>query len=184
MIFYNIVQKQWGPRAYLLYANTDSLVIRLPEVKDFEQDLEAISQVLDLSTLPKDHKLYDPNATHGEGKWKLEAYSIRQFLSMRQKSYSILEEITHCNCNHGRSESCVTCVKSKSVRKQRICHFKYLSILEKKQNASLTYKSVSHDKSGNLILRDNTKEVLSITQGNRVWVSHYESIPKGYRGFN
>lgn len=82
--FYYEVKRVWGPRAYLLYGQVDSMIIRLEQVDNFEGDLEKLKHVLDLTTVPKSASFYDEHQKETEGKWKLEAFRIRQFLSLRR----------------------------------------------------------------------------------------------------
>lgn len=177
--FYNQIKRVWGPRAYLLYAQTDSAIIRVSQADSFIADLEKLKHVLDLTTLPKDCSLYDPFQTGTEGKWKLEGFYVRQFLSLRQKSYSVLEELPECT--HETGETCDNCVISRGIKKRKVCHYKYLDVLENKHTGSFSYKSLVQDREGNLRIQDNQRQFLSHGTSNRVWISPYESKPRGYR---
>lgn len=47
-----------GPRACLLYDQTDSCIIRIDQPIHFLKEMESLKHVLDLSTFPKDVYLY------------------------------------------------------------------------------------------------------------------------------
>lgn len=177
--FYNEVKQVWGRHAYLLYAQTDSLILKLSQVENLFKDLEKIKHCLDLSSLPKDCYLYNGNVTATEGLWKVESIHIRQFLSLRQKTYSLLEEVS--DCQHPTTTSCSNCVISRGIRKKQVCHFTYLDILERRHSGFLDYRSLQNHNSGNLIVQQNHRQFLSHGSSNRIWKSPYKSKPFGYK---
>lgn len=157
---------------------TDSAILTIKQADQFLSDLEKLKHIIDLTIFPKNSPLYDPSQTETEGKWKLEGFKVRQFLSLRQKSYSVLEEN---DCEHQQGVTCDSCVISKGIRKRKVCHFKYLDGLNKKHNGTFNYLSIVRDNTGNWSVKDCKRTFLSQGDGNGVWTSQYESKPKAYR---
>lgn len=177
--YYKHLKGIWGNRVSLLYAQTDSILASIRGSSDIFCDLAPIKDIFDLSSLPESHALYNANDKSSVGKWKFEATKIREFLSLRQKSFSILE--TGTGCWHHHNESCNNCSRTKGVRLRNVAHSHYRDILNKRHSGVLSYRSVKHDREGRLIIEDKSRLFLSLSDGtNRIWVRDNESLAKGH----
>lgn len=169
--------KQVFPKAYLLYAMTDSLVIRIPNASDCMEKLKSMSDSLDFSSIPANEALYNTDKMSDAGVWRFEAFYVKQFLSLRQKSYSVLEK--NISCSHPSSESCANCSICKGIRKQKINHATYLQVLNNEHSGSFSYDYLSVV-NGEISRSESSRKFLSRSDGNRVWIRDSLSMPKGH----
>lgn len=176
---YNHLKRLWGNRVYVLYGQTDSVIARVHNVPNFLGDLEKIKHIFDLSTFPKSLVLHEDTDKYSAiGKWKIEMFYVREFVSFRTKSYSILEELPECS--HGLGESCSQCSRVKGIQLQKISHETYKHILQRNYLGEFKYKSVKHDRDGRLLVSNNSRIFLSKSDNNRVWISPNESRARGH----
>jgi hypothetical protein len=90
---YNIIKKQYGPRAALLFTDTDSLCYEI-ETEDVYDDMSHHMEEYDTSDYPSNHPLYSTNNKKKIGLFKDEMNStlIKEFVGLRAKMYSISSE--------------------------------------------------------------------------------------------
>lgn len=176
-LHYNHIKRIFGDRAYMLYSQVDSAMIRLTNVPNFLSSLEKLSHVLDLSTIPEDVYLKHIKCNQGPGSWKFEGWNLKQFLSLRQKSYSVLER----NCIVCDNDTqCLNCTKCKGIKKQKISHQLYLDILQRKHSGVFSYNKCSITRYGTIQVNSANRQFLSLTDGSRVWISDNYSLPFGH----
>lgn len=177
-LFYTKIKSIWGESAYLLYAQTDSMVIRLRNIKNFYKDLQQFKDIFDFSLSPELKFLNDVHTTHNPcGKWRIEGLRIKEFVSLRQKSYSILQSCE--SADHNENDSCTFCTTCKGIRKQKISHTDYLNILKKKHPGIFAYRTLCISNDG-ILIKTLNRQFLGTSDGNRVWVSDFESKPLGH----
>ena len=88
---YDVIKRKYGPRASLLYTDTDSLIYEI-QTEDLYEDIRQpdMKDHFDFSNYPKDHKCY--NTDHGTipGYFKDETAGkpILEFIVLRPKSYA------------------------------------------------------------------------------------------------
>jgi hypothetical protein len=91
---YNFVHKHVGIENFnLLFTDTDSLCYHIRN-KNFYDIMDKHRDEFDLSSFPKDHRLYDPTNEKVIGKFKVEYSGIEliEFVGLRSKVYSILKD--------------------------------------------------------------------------------------------
>lgn len=176
-MFYRKIRGVWNERAQLLYANTDSILVSISKVENYYADLQKLSDQLDFSPVPQDVCLYDSSHARLHGRWKFEAFYIKQFLSMHQKSYSILQ--LPSKCMHSKDEYCLNCTKCKGFRRGVMSHKLYLDVITKRDFGIYYYQKVKNHLGGNLKLQTFSRQ-FGLSEGNRVWVADNESLPFGH----
>lgn len=90
MDLYWRLKEQLGERMILLFTDTDSLALHL-ETKDLVADLTPLMDILDTSSLPRDHPLYDGQYARCAGRLKIEygSYDVLEFAGVRAKCYAL-----------------------------------------------------------------------------------------------
>lgn len=90
MRLYGRLQDQFGPRMDLILTDTDSVCLEL-RTPDLVEDLRPLMDILDTSTLPVQHPLYDPQFARHQGRLKIEYgnFHIRQIAAVRSKVYAL-----------------------------------------------------------------------------------------------
>ena len=87
---YNIIKKQYGNKAKLLYTDTDSLIYEI-ETEDVYKDMYSSKELYDLSGFDKKGEFYDPTNNRVVGKFKDETSGVPiiEFVGLRSKMYTI-----------------------------------------------------------------------------------------------
>jgi len=90
MRLYGRLRDQFGPRMDLLLTDTDSLAVEL-RTPNLVQDLRPLMDILDTSSLPQDHPLYDPQYARVQGRLKIEYghFHIKRLAAVRSKVYAL-----------------------------------------------------------------------------------------------
>lgn len=180
-LIYNHLKRMWGNRVFLLYANTDSAIVKISNVENYHNDLAKISHIFDLNTAPRVipfDRSENKQSDFGVGRWKFESFYVREFVSLRAKSYSLLEECP--TCSHNSIENCSSCHKLKGIQLQKVSHEQYKSILHQQKAGIFSFKSLKHDIEGRVKVSHNSRTFLSQTDGGRVWISPNESLAIGH----
>lgn len=88
---YDVIRKQYGHRAKLLFTDTDSLCYRI-ETSNFYQDMKDNKELYDLSGYDHKSPYYDATNKKVVGKFKDECdgKSPKEFVGLRPKMYSLL----------------------------------------------------------------------------------------------
>ena len=88
---YDVIKKQYGDRAKLLFTDTDSLCYQI-KTKDFYQDMHDSKHHYDFSGFDKKSKFYDESNKKVLGKFKDECdgKAPSEFVGLRPKMYSLL----------------------------------------------------------------------------------------------
>lgn len=176
-MFYRHIRGVWGDKAQMMYANTDSAIISIDNPIDYYAELNTLSKHLDFSTVPKQVYFYNPSHKYEFGKWKFEAFYVKQFLSARQKSYSILQICD--TCKHSDHEECNSCTICKGTRKGKISHQKYHDVVTRKQFGVYFYRRIQHNTGGKMTLNTFSRTI-GLSNGNRVWTDENSSLPPGH----
>ena len=115
---YNYIKNKYGPKAKLLFTDTDSLCYEI-ETKDIYTELWKDKQLFDNSDYPKDSKFFESTNKKVIGKFNNEAASmpIKEFNGLRSKLYSYVKD-------NGKNEKTAKGVK-KYVIKKNITHENY-----------------------------------------------------------
>lgn len=110
---YNVMKKEYGENATLLYSDTDSFVYSI-NTENFYEDMEKHLDVLDTSDYPREHALYSPTNKKVIGKFKdeMNGSPISEFVGLRSKMYSIKCEEREIKRAKGISKT-VVCKKMK-----------------------------------------------------------------------
>jgi hypothetical protein len=92
----NIVN-EFGNRTKLCYSDTDSIaaLVYVPK-NNFYEKINKLSFMLDLSTLPDTHPLYDTTNEMKPGFWKIVLMDAISIVSITLKAYSVLRKCTKC----------------------------------------------------------------------------------------
>ena len=87
---YDYMKAKYGPKAQLLFTDTDSLCYEV-ETQDLYQDMSENKELFDLSNYKKSHELYDNSNNKVLGKMKDECGGavIEEFIGLRPKMYSL-----------------------------------------------------------------------------------------------
>ena len=94
---YNVIKKQYGERAKLLFTDTDSLCYEI-ETEDIYDDMYNHKALYDLSDYSDDHDYYKNNNLNidltnkkiiGKFKYETNGIPIIEFIGLRSKMYSI-----------------------------------------------------------------------------------------------
>lgn len=119
---YNVILKKYGPRATLLFTDTDSLTYEVT-TPHLEQDLRDLSQYFDFSDYPVSHPLHSSVNKKNIGYFKdeLNGKNGLEFAGLRPKMYSILSESGVKQAAKGIS---------RSAAKQNLKHNVYKTCLE------------------------------------------------------
>jgi hypothetical protein len=92
---YDVIKKKYGPRANLLYTDTDSLIYEI-ETEDYYEDIRQpdMKDNFDFSNYPEDHKCYNTDHATIPGYFKDEVAGklITEFIALRPKSYAFKVE--------------------------------------------------------------------------------------------
>ena len=137
---YNHIKSTYGNRAALLMTDTDSLVYSI-ETDDLYDDMCHYLDLYDTSEYPSDHPAYSTIKKKEPGKMKdeMKGYSIKDFVGLRPKMYSVLE-------GDGTEKKTVKGIKKSDTRKMR--HEQYFQALFDDQisTAHMTcIRSCKHD---------------------------------------
>lgn len=151
-LYYKHIRGIWGNSAKFLYGQTDSGIFAIHGSKDYYGDLAKLSNILDFSSVPQNVPLYDASHKPLLMRWKFESFFVKQFLSLRQKSYSILE--VNKDCLHENYDECNLCTKCKGIRKKQCTHQQYLDVLNRKHPGFFTYKHLHSDISGTIAVQE------------------------------
>jgi len=84
------MKDQFGPRMEMLLTDTDSLAVSL-RTDDLVGELRQLMDILDTSSLPPEHPLYDPQYARVQGRLKIEygRFHIRKCAAVRSKCYAL-----------------------------------------------------------------------------------------------
>ncbi|GBL82224.1 hypothetical protein AVEN_252410-1 [Araneus ventricosus] len=87
---YNVMKKEYGDKAELLFTDTDSLTYEV-ETEDIYEDMSRHMDIYDTSDYPRDHFLLSESNKKKIGCFKDELHSkpIFEFIGLRPKMYSI-----------------------------------------------------------------------------------------------
>ncbi|GBN10604.1 hypothetical protein AVEN_28749-1 [Araneus ventricosus] len=90
---YNVMKKEYGDKAELLFTDTDSLTYEV-ETEDIYEDMSRHMDIYDTSDYPRDHFLFSESNKKKIGCFKDELHSkpIYEFIGLRPKMYSIKSE--------------------------------------------------------------------------------------------
>ena len=90
--WYDVVQPRYGPKAKLVYMDTDSFIIEI-ETPDIVQDFGEMKQHFDFSDYPPDHPLYDTSHKKALGYMKDECNGkqIEEVVALSSKMYSYVK---------------------------------------------------------------------------------------------
>lgn len=90
MELYWRIKGQFGDRCQMLLTDTDSLAVEL-QSDDIVEDLRPLMDVLDTSSLPPEHPLYDARYARVQGRLKIEygGFRIQRFAAVRSKVYAL-----------------------------------------------------------------------------------------------
>ena len=119
---YDYMKVKYGPKAKLLFTDTDSLCYEV-ETQDLYQDMWESKQLFDLSNYEKDHAIFDDTNKKVLGKMKDECGGavIEEFVGLRPKMYSLKYD--------GAEKKAAKGVK-KCVMEKQLKHEAYLSCLK------------------------------------------------------
>ncbi len=177
---YSYIKPLWRERVTICYVQTDSLILRIRSVPDLYSDLLKLKEIIDFSSVPKHNPLYDNSRAHEPMLLKFEAFYIRHYIGLRSKCYSILEEKPTC-INHSNDQTCSLCiVHHKKGIKQQASHEMYVNVLKRMQEGLHEYRTLQQKDNRLLVIKKHRK-MLSITDGNRIWISDFESVPVGFQ---
>ena len=86
---YNYIKARYGPKARLLFTDTDSLCYEV-ETKDVYEDFWSDKHLFDFCGYDKDHKYWDDTNKKVIGKFEDETYGVPivEFVGLRSKMYS------------------------------------------------------------------------------------------------
>ncbi|GBM47569.1 hypothetical protein AVEN_90276-1 [Araneus ventricosus] len=90
---YNVMKKEYGDKAELLFTDTDLLTYEV-ETEDIYEDMSRHMDIYDTSDYPRDHFLFSESNKKKIGCFKDELHSkpIYEFIGLRPKMYSIKSE--------------------------------------------------------------------------------------------
>lgn len=99
-------------------------------------------------------------------------------MSLRQKSYSILERNIDCiDCNN---QYCNKCTKCKGIRKQKVSHKTCVDIVERKHTGVFSYFKCTYSENSAFNIQNVSRKFLGSSDGNRVWITENYSLPVGH----
>ena len=108
---YNYIKNKYGPKAKLLFTDTDSLCYEI-ETKDIYKELWEDKQLFDGSDYPKDSLYFSAENKKVIGKFKDEAAGmpIREFIGLRSKMYYVKD--------NGKNEKTAKVVRKYVIKKE------------------------------------------------------------------
>jgi len=136
---YNVIKKQYGDGAKLLFTDTDSLCYNIKTI-DIYQDMKKCEEEYDFSDYPKTHMLFNESNKKVVGKFKDETNSvpIEEFVGLRTKMYSL---------KYDKHEKRVAKGISTSVIKEDLTHKMFKETLFntiEKLNTMIQFRSYNH----------------------------------------
>jgi hypothetical protein len=168
---YDHVKTIYGPRAQLLFTDTDSLCYEI-ETEDVYADMERYKEEYDTSDYPPDHPLYCTANKKKIGCFKDELNSvlIKEFVGLRPKMYSILSQ---------QGEKKTAKGVSKHVVRAKIRHEHYRTCLYELQSTRETLvriQSIDHK----LYTIEVNKIALCAFDDKRYLMNTVSSVPYGH----
>ena len=108
---YNYIKNKYGPKAKLLFTDTDSLYYEI-ETKDIYKELWEDKQLFDSSDYPKDSLYFSAENKKVIGKFKGEVAGmpIREFIGLRSKMYYVKD--------NGKNEKTAKVVRKYVIKKE------------------------------------------------------------------
>lgn len=150
---YNCIKKIFKD-AKLCFTDTDSLLYQL-YTDDLYRDLQKIKFQLDLSKYPQNHPLYDTSHKDIPGYFKDETKSIpiREFVGLRAKCYSIMQEEDDVTLakfglkktKKFKEQKLATAGIKRSVHKM-LTHDKFLDVLQNNNSFNITQTIINSSK--------------------------------------
>ncbi|XP_035233732.1 LOW QUALITY PROTEIN: uncharacterized protein LOC118205552 [Stegodyphus dumicola] len=135
---YNIIKKEYGENASLLFTDTDSLTYEI-RTKDVYEDMKHRSDIYDTSDYPPNHPLYSQKNMKKIGCMKDEFSSklVYEFVGLRAKMYSFLSETGEKKTAKG---------VSRHVVRSKILHENYKHCLQNLQSRrEIQYRIASEE---------------------------------------
>lgn len=192
-LIYDVLKPKFGSRITIVASETDNLVAEIRDYnKSFIQDLKDIQHAFDFSTLPLDHPLYDNSRAKEPGLLKIEYPYPLQFVGIRAKLYSILNQCQSCRrtLTDDGSIVCNTCqdpsnskpqnVPKGGPRRRHTPHEVYLKTALGQNNTPLVDFLSLRCENQNVKLNEMKKTVFRTTDNHRIWLNYNESVPFGY----
>jgi len=124
---YNHVKSKYGPRAQLLFTDTDSLCYQI-HTDDIYKDMSSDLELYDTSEYPQTHPLFSLANMKVIGKFKdeLSGQAAMEFIGLKPKMYSLLS---------AKEEKMTAKGVATAVRKNQIRHNDYFNCLFLQQRA-------------------------------------------------
>jgi len=169
---YNAIKRKYGPRAKLLFTDTDSLCYVI-ETKDVYDDMKDVINFYDTSDYPEGHKLHSTENAKVIGKFKDECNGVppMEFVGLCAKMYSLLTEPdVHKFTVKGVKKSCA---------KKLFNHASYVRCLENSETLNANFNrigSVAHE----LRTIPVSKVALTPYDDKRYLLSNYETLAYGH----
>ena len=132
---YNVIKRQCGNKAKLLFTDTDSLAYDI-ETPNVYADMQINSHFYDTSHYPSDHPLHSKKNAKVLGKNELNGIAALEFVGLRAKMYSLL-------LPNNKSKNTAKGVPKPFVKKH-ITHEQYRVCLEKEMTTFQTIRSFVH----------------------------------------
>lgn len=156
MDLYWRLKNQLGDRMTLLFTDTDSLAIHV-ETPDLVGELRPLMDILDTSSLPKDHPLYDETFARCQGRLKIEygAHDIVRFAGVRAKCYAL-------DLEHAGGGSVVYKAKGvqKGALKRSVTFEDYKRCVFESVSKFVTFHTIQTDRRHHLFTLRQTKVAL------------------------
>ena len=132
---YNVMKRQYGNKAKLLFTDTDSLAYDI-ETPNVYADMQINSHYYDTSDYPSDHPLHSKKNAKVLGKFKDELNGIAalEFVGLRAKMYSLL-------LPNNKSKNTAKGIPKPFVKKH-ITHEQYRDCLEKEITTTATFQTI------------------------------------------
>ena len=171
--WYDIVKPQYGRRAELCYMDTDSFIFTI-DTCNLEHELQEgpLSEVLDLSNFPPNHRLYDESKKGKLGYLKIEtgAKLIQEAVFLRPKLYSLLLE----------DDSQMSGAKGIAKReKDKVTHDQFRNCLYNNSSTMSRTSSIRNIR-GQMVTTVGKKLALTSYDDKRYYVSNQESYGYGH----
>lgn len=171
---------------YICSSLTDSLVCEIKDPnKTFIEDLKSLSHIFDFSTLPKTHSLWNCSNEKEPGKLKIEFPYPLEFVAVKSKVYSVLNQCQICQKNETVSLECESCLESSTSkgcsRRKKTNHEVYRKAALQKATEPTVFESLKsiNQQVTHVSIRKN---IFVTKDSHRIWLDFNTSIPFGYEG--
>ena len=171
--YYDVLKEKYNENVRLIYTDTDSFVIHT-KTKDVYDDFEQISNEMDFSDYPKDHKCYDVSNKKRLGCFKDECSSkiITKFIALKPKSYAFKVY------NEDKEEKKNKGVPKLKVKKE-LSYQQYEETLKDNKSETVRFNSI-RSKNHNIYTINQVKLSLSSYDNKRYYLDSVNSLPYGH----